>query len=166
MSHPKYVWTDGAHIKGDAQVAGEALADIRVRYHGDVVARVIVDESRPLSAPLHPFFEWNDAKAADLFREDQARHIVHSVRAVQEASDGTEPTLRRVYVHVTDDDGGSRYKAIEDVMRDEELRAQVLRRALAEIKSWRARYNELHELAQLFSTVDNEVEQREEALAL
>ena len=65
----------------DAQTAGEELDRIR-KEHGMLEPGTVVDESRPDEAPLHPVFEWHDPKAAELYREHQATHLIKQVRVV------------------------------------------------------------------------------------
>ena len=65
----------------DAQTAGEELDRIR-QEHGTLEPGTVVDESRPDEAPLHPVFEWCDPKAAELYREHQATHLIKQVRVI------------------------------------------------------------------------------------
>jgi hypothetical protein len=65
----------------DAQTAGEELDRIR-KEHGTLEPGTVVDESRPDEAPLHPAFEWHDPKAAELYREHQAKDLIKRVRVV------------------------------------------------------------------------------------
>ena len=41
-------------------------------------ARAVVDEAQAESSVLHPYFEWDDSKAADHHRLDQARRMISS----------------------------------------------------------------------------------------
>lgn len=65
----------------DAQTAGMELDRIR-RRDGTIHPAVVVDESRPEDAPLHPAFEWRDAVAAERYREHQATQLIKVVRVV------------------------------------------------------------------------------------
>jgi hypothetical protein len=76
--HPQD-WELALHV--DAQTAGEELDRIR-QEHGTLEPGTVVDESRPDEAPLHPVFEWCDPKAAELYREHQATHLIKQVRVI------------------------------------------------------------------------------------
>lgn len=65
----------------DAQTAGQELDRIR-RRDGTIRPAVVVSESRPEEAPLHPVFEWRDEVAAEKYREHQATNLVKVVRVV------------------------------------------------------------------------------------
>ena len=94
---PSYQFRQSARLKGgvDAQTVGETLAGLEDK-HGGITAPMVVDESRPEDAPLHPCFTWDDQEAAELYRETEARSIVRSVRVVYADSEQSEPA----YVHV------------------------------------------------------------------
>ena len=102
-----YEFRNGAHINGvTADEAGDELARIYVEK-GELTAPLVVDESRPEEAPLHPAFEWDDAVAAERHREHQARNIIRSVKVIDKPS---EP----VYVHVS---SAQSYKPVAEVVK-------------------------------------------------
>jgi hypothetical protein len=70
-----------ADLGVDAQTAGAELDRIR-RRDGHIAPAVVVAESRPKKAPLHPAFEWRDAVAAERYREHQASQLVKVVRVI------------------------------------------------------------------------------------
>jgi len=74
-----YVYRAGARVAGiDAQTAGEALRSIW-EQDGNVTTNAVVDAARPVKAPLHPVFEWDDAVGAEKYRQWQARVLIRSV---------------------------------------------------------------------------------------
>ncbi len=54
-----YQWKPTANFKIDAQTAGDELERI-ASMREKLTPEVIVDESRPEAAILHPCFDWND----------------------------------------------------------------------------------------------------------
>lgn len=126
----EYRWSKNAHVKGvSAQVAGERLADLRVQ-HGAVTPAVVLEDARPKGSPLHPAFEWDNKKAAERYRLQQASYIIRSIKYTDEPD--TEPV--RVFVSVQVDDGEderSEYQTRAHVLSDDELRRQTLRRVLS-----------------------------------
>ncbi len=166
-----YRWKPGSVHVVDAELAGRALEEIAGR-HGVLTPRLLVEESKPVDAPLHPEFEWDDAVAAERYREEQARYIIRSVIvSVPEREDA----FVRAFVSVVppeagdaEAEGGAVAGAVEeagrqrpvsvyvrtvDALADPRLRRQVVERALAELDVWRRRYAELAELARLFEAV-------------
>lgn len=93
----KYQFKAGAHVKNvTADVVGNELDRI-YKTNKKITVDIVVDESRPETAPLHPAFEWDDALAAESFRKYQARDIIKSVVIV---TDNNKPEPISQYVHV------------------------------------------------------------------
>ena len=83
-----YAWTPRAHVGVPADVAGRELS--RMAKGGEITARAVLDAARPEESPLHPAFEWDDAVAAELHREEQARLMLRSIRIVRDAEQEPE----------------------------------------------------------------------------
>jgi hypothetical protein len=125
-----------------AAVAQE-LEIIRNRHGGILRPADVVVFARDPQTALHAEFEWDDSKAADQYRLEQARLIIRcTVRIVSEDS----PPIRAYVSLQTDRRAGDSYRALEDALSDPELRKQLLAQALREADSWRLRYERLVEL--------------------
>lgn len=63
--------------------------------------RDIVDAARPTDAPLHPYFEWDDRRAAESFRQVQASRMsrVIMVRTVEAGEARREPSARMLTIN-------------------------------------------------------------------
>ena len=146
-----YKWKAGAHVKIDAQKAGEELERIRTYNNGRLTANDVVEASRPEHAPLHKAFEWDDAVAAEAYRLEQAKYVIRSVDVVVEQATGNAPV--RAFVSVRRDEDRS-YTSVQHALSDSDLRTQVLRAAWAELEAWRNRHAELIELAKVFAIID------------
>ena len=126
LSMSNYEFRNGAHIKGvTADQAGDELARIYVEK-GELTAPLVVDESRPEEAPLHPAFEWDDAIAAERHREHQARNIIRSVKVITEDKP-SEP----VYVHVS---SAQSYKPVAEVVKCVSMYAEALLAATKQVE--------------------------------
>ncbi|ALC12471.1 hypothetical protein [Sphingopyxis sp. 113P3] len=149
-----YSWKPGAHHSPaiEAQVAGEELERIRVRNNGRLENADVVDAARDKKSPLHPAFEWDDKKAASAYRLDQAGYLIRSIDVVI-TKDATEPKPIRAFVSVKRDADRS-YTSVQHALSDDELRAQVVAAAWAELEAWRKRHAELVELAEIFAAMD------------
>ena len=150
----EYAYKSGARLQKrlPAKLVGEELETIRLAHGGRLLPRSVVDESAPEDAPLHPLFEWNDAKAADEYRLDQARHVIRAVTVKYRENEDDGPRTIRAFVNICDDD--QHYTSTLHAMSDDELRAKVIRKAWEDLSSWRKRYHEIQEFAQLFATMD------------
>lgn len=147
-----YQWKSGTHAPLDAQTAGEELERIRTHNNGRLESEDVVDAARPEDAPLHPAFEWDDEKAAEAYRIEQAKYIIRHVDVVMEKEKGEAAPIR-AFVSVMRDDDRS-YTSTAHALSDPELRAQIVDAAWRELQSWRARHAELIEFAKVFAVIE------------
>lgn len=147
-----YAWRPGARITLDAQVAGEELSRIERHNNGRLDRKDVLEQARAPTNPLHPAFEWNDGEAAEQWRLQQASVLITCITTVVE-KDGAVSAPVRAFVSVVRDEDRS-YVNIAHALSEEDLRRQVLGRAMRELVAWRDRYAELTELASLFVAVD------------
>lgn len=148
-----YRWKAGAHVPAGlkAQSVGERLESLRVENGGTLTPRAVVDDARSENSALHPAFEWNDAKAADAYRIEQARYLVSHVAVVY--GEPEQPKVIRAFVNLKSGEDQA-YTSTVAAMSDDVLRAQVLKKAWDELQSWRKRYDELREFSALFAQMD------------
>lgn len=130
----------------DAQTAGEELDRIYTKT-GTLDPAQIVSESRSAAAPLHPCFEWDDATAAEKYREGQAQKLMRAIVTVVETDSG--PQAVRAIVSVAQD-----YRPIRVVLEDPKQAQVLLQTALKELKSFQRKYIMLTELAGVFAAID------------
>ena len=136
----------------DAQLAGEALEDLRVRSNGHITPRAVVDASREKTAPLHPIFEWDNAIAAEAHRESQAQDLMRSVVVrLDQQKPEQDPVRAFVAVRVEREPV---YTDVRTALEEPNLRAQLIEAATRELYGVRKRYSQLVELADLFAQID------------
>ena len=58
----------------------QILESIAAQTDGVLLPERVVEVASPIDHPLHPFFEWDDSKAAHTHRLEQARQLIRSVR--------------------------------------------------------------------------------------
>lgn len=152
MTQTVYKWRAHAGVPIPAQAAGEELERIRTKNNGRLAQDDVVEEARDKKSPLHPAFEWNDKRAAQQYRLSQAGYVIRMLSVTYvEGENQTAPL--RAFVNVSRDEDRS-YTSIAHAMSDDELREQVLARALKELQDWQARYSELEEFASVFSSIE------------
>lgn len=135
-----------------SETGAKELERIR-KGHGGLLRPVhVVESARDEDNPLHSYFEWDDSKAAQRYRLDQARDLIQVVVRVLPNTN----TPYRVYVSLQSDRerpmGG--YRTTVDVLSDGEMRTEALAMALAELEAVKERYGHLKELADVFAAID------------
>jgi hypothetical protein len=136
------------------QSIGEALEAIRSANGGELHPQAVVETARPPESLLHHYFEWNDRKAADAYRVDQARALIRSIRVLDD-DDRSRPAFLSIRA-----DAGVAYRSIEDVLSNGDLRARLLTQAQRDLDAWTARYQELKEIVELIEPARQELRRR------
>lgn len=130
----------------------QALEKIRNKHPKGLLRPTdVVKAARAPSHPLHSKFTWDDGRAAELYRLEEARRLIRiSVTVV--ASRG-EPTHAYVSLttHRNEDDG---YHHLEAALTNRDLRYQLLSDAFAEMEIFQRKYQHLKELAEVFSAIE------------
>lgn len=146
-----------------------AATEVQAIYARDrsVTPEAVVAAATPTDSPLHPAFEWDDATAAEAYRDVQAREMLRHLVVSYRRSDGSisQPTRYLVKLQArrdedVDDDTLEAatqphvYLPVRRVMGEDVLRRKYVREAFLSVVAWRQRYREIDEFAQLFEVID------------
>lgn len=136
-SNMVYEWKGASRIKADAQKAGELFEQLEAE--NDLTAARVVEESRAEDAVLHDEFEWNDSKAANKYREGQARHLINAITiATVKAEDCDKPIPVRAFFNVSAD---STYTSVVSIANSAEKTANLVAQAKRELITFSNKYN-------------------------
>lgn len=156
--YSSYKWKEGFLNKGVP--AAKANKEIeRIKRKKGLSAEAIVQEAKDKNNILHPLFEWDDAKAADKYRLTQAQNITRALVAVDEET-GVETRLYFPTIFRSPKEARSvtMYDSIENILADPDARGNLLKRALAELESFKRKYSNLEELSDVMQAIDSLVE--------
>ena len=143
----KYKLRKGTSLKvTDAQVVGETLEQLRSTHGKSDTAfgkvehfkteSVVLAASSPKS-PLHKYFEWNNTKASDQWRLQQARNLVSSI--VEVTYVGGEPVEQRSFLSVHDEDQAGKmvtvFVTLKDAIENDDYRKQLLNKAITTLEN-------------------------------
>jgi len=127
---------------------------LRERYgqgpHKAVPAEAVVAEAADPAHPWHNRFEWDDTAAARLYRLEQARHILRTIKITVQARPDSRVRVRAA-VFLPSQSG---YVHTPQVLRESDLRAEMLVQAAKELSALRAKYAVLTELADVWDLID------------
>src|SRR6188768_2925283 len=83
---PSFRVKDGARVRvSDAGLLASVMARLITEERG--TAADLVNEARSAKSPIHHCFEWNDAKAAESHRLDQASRYWRAIELTVQAED-------------------------------------------------------------------------------
>lgn len=135
----------------------------RLERDGKIRPVDVVEAAKDESSPLHDCFTWDDGEAAHQYRLLEARNLLRVYVIRPDADDA--PAVR-AFVSLTSDrvEKGGGYRAIADVMSDQELYSQMLSDAVVQLRNVQKKYKAIKELASVWSAVDD-VEKKAEGTA-
>lgn len=131
-----------------ASVVASVFASIR-KSTGSLTPRAVLTHARSSRSPLHRFFDWSDASAAEKHRLGQARELIASVRIRIRAEGSGEIRTVRAYIRAQQPKVGSNFVETQIVMGDDFMRRQVLQQALEDLRRFEERYQQLEEFAEV-----------------
>lgn len=116
--------------------------------------KMVVAAARDRKNPLHSFFTWNTREAAEKNLLNEARELIREY-TITVTITNNEPIQVRHFVSLsTDRVHGGGYRAIADVLNDEQMTEQLLADALAELQIFQAKYARLQKLLPVFEAIE------------
>ena len=140
-------WRTPGVFKADAQKVCEELREIGDEF----TPQDIVDAAEDENTELHKCFEWDDTKAAKLYRIKQAVMLTSNLIFKKEIKEDKSPAPVRIF-NKTDNSGG--YKIPERTFKVQEEYEALLQRALAELHAFKVKYAALTELDYILELID------------
>lgn len=130
-------------FKADAEKVHSELETIGTKSPQNIVDYA---EEHP-DSELHKCFTWDDSKAANEWRKQEARQVCRLLVFADDETD--EPTQIRVLQKATD-----AYEPVKTIVRNNDEYAKLLARAKAELKAFRERHKQINELEKVLEAID------------
>lgn len=126
----KYYARKGAPFKQEVvQKYGERLEYLASKNKGKVVPKVVVDDAKQKSSPLHDYFEWDDKKAGEGYRLQQARNLINHI--VEVVVIEGKPSKQRSFFNVRNGKGRTIYVTIKKAVEVKSYRIQLLNQLIS-----------------------------------
>lgn len=145
----------GASLFKDADA--QLVANEIVSIGETATPKQIVEKARSAETELHKCFEWNDEKAAEKYRIQQAGDVVRNLVFVvvnQKTEEETKPTR---YFLKPDEGYSGGYKQTTLILQKEDEREKILEQAKMELRRFKEKYHFLSELAEIFALIDKKI---------
>jgi hypothetical protein len=118
--------------------------------------QAVVTAARKKTSALHKYFTWSQKEAAEKYLLWEARKVITAYVTVEITSSG--PVKTRGYVSLTTDRvNGGGYRAVSDVLSDDEMAQQMLDDALAELEVFSSKYRRVQQLRPVFDAIEEVV---------
>lgn len=139
-------WSIQGLHKGDAQKCYDECQTL-----SEITPESVLNKARGKKTELHKCFEWDDTVAGEKYRLIQARQIIQHFVIVTPEEEDTEPVKVRSYQVTTQKNV---YEPTRVIMQKPDEYKALLKRAKAELESFKQRYKTLTELEELFEVID------------
>lgn len=144
-----YSWKPGSRIRASAEDAGRVMDHLE--KSGSLTPKRLVDVSRPEDAPLHEEFEWRDEVAAELYRENQAAHMIRCIVVKPEEKEA--PAVRAFFPVCKEEPG--QYVSIQTIVKQPDLMESLLARAVSEMLAFKRKYESLDALRPICAEMES-----------
>ena len=124
--------------------------------HRTINKSLIVEESKNEDSYLHEYFEWDNEKAADKWREEQARLLIKNIK-VTVVNETIECSVRAFVHTVTTDCPTRSYVPIQEVINDETAYKDLVSQIERDYGNFKSKYAIIEELHEGFSAMDEAI---------
>jgi hypothetical protein len=113
---------------------------LKIKKNKGLSAESILEEAKHKTNVLHDLFCWDNTKAANLWRMQQARVFINEIKIIIDSKEYY--AFENVKIAVTSDGTTSirEYKSREEIITNEELRKQIIESAYSQLVYWKNKY--------------------------
>lgn len=140
------VWKVKGFFKADAEAVYKEITALGDSFSPEQIVEAAKDEA----SELHKCFTWDDTIAAENWRKHQARVLVAQLVVKTETSDN-KPVAVRVIASTAI---RNEYKPVVKLIEAEQDYADLLARAINELKAFQQKYKAITELREIFAAID------------
>lgn len=113
----------------EAETIGIELERIK-ESNGNLTTKGVLKESEKIDSKLHKYFDWDNKKASQMWREQQARNIIANI--VEIVIIDNKPIKQRSFLSVSKGQAGASniYITIEEAVDNVDYKKQLLSRII------------------------------------
>lgn len=115
-----------------------------------LTAKDLVEVSKDEDAPLHNYFEWDNEKCGEKWREQQGRVLIANIVVQDVEDEKSEPV--RAFFQIENET--SLYEPLTVIIKDEDKLQSLYDTAKRELKSFQKKYSRIKAFAGLFKEID------------
>lgn len=149
----EYSWS-GPKRAVSAEKVAKHISELEKEF-GEVTSKIFLDSARSDDSEMHRLFEWDDTKAAENYRMEQARVIIASIR-VNVIEEDSAPIITRAFVQYKPKQSG--YISINKALTDEDKRETVIQQARKEAAWFVEKYKSFEELSDVIKAINSFLE--------
>ena len=139
-------WKIKGLYKADAEAVYTEINALGEEFTPDMIVEAAKDEN----SELHKCFEWDDTIAADKYRKHQARMLVASLVVKTETTEGEAVAVRVI----SSTAARNVFKPTVMLIKQDQEYADLLARAIRELKAVQMKYKVVEELQDIFEAIE------------
>lgn len=139
-------WKTNIFGKADAQKVADEISSIG----NEITPADVVSMARDPSTESHKCFEWDDTKAAEKYRLQQARIVMCNLVYTEREEQKQEPI--RLFYSI-DEGKQQSYQPTILILQDKDKHAQLMEKCMEELRRAKAKYHSLSELDWLWEKI-------------
>ena len=150
-----YAWREGFQPKVKPNIVGGIFEHLEAE-NGAITNKAFLDYSRDEDSETHCLFEWDDAKAGELYRLSTATSIINQLQIVYVEKEDSEPQKYMAFVNV-DSERDAKYVNIATALSERESKDLVISRIKRDLESMKKKYRSFKEFADLLEECAKEI---------
>lgn len=168
LANITFEWQPWFQKAANPHVIGERIVALTKGNKGRIYEDALIREAQAADSPLHEFFEWDDRKAAERYRSQQARTLLGGLKVTVKIVDKSDPSLStKTQVKFLPEDGEkttvytvttTRLEAEDRLFglpeKEKQQPTTRLERAQQELRVFRVRYGDIEELTTVLDAID------------
>lgn len=144
--------------KKQTESASDTIRKLAAK-HGHLTPRIVLAEASKKTSPIHKHFCWDDTRAARNFRLIQASELIRKIKVTYAIGENRSVTIRAFHNVAdepdgSDEPGGRYYVGIEQCMKVESYRDQMIAQCKRDIAAFRSKYSALTEVAGILEAME------------
>lgn len=137
-------WSVDGIFKADANKCYSEILELE-----NITPEKVLERARDEKSELHKCFEWNDSKAAEKYRTIQAGNVIRMLYIVPRDAESAPVRVLSKTSAIAE------YQPTRAFLTNQNEYEDLLKRALAELESFRRKYETLSELETVFEQIDS-----------
>lgn len=139
------------------------LRDLAEKNGGEITPEIVLQEAKRKNSPLHPFFCWDNTKAAEEYRLIQAASLIRRIKITIPSSDETSIKVR-AFINVCpqaeaeetpEEQARGVYVSFQHATTVESYREQMIANCKRDVEAFRRKYSALQEAGRIIKAMDH-----------
>lgn len=128
---------------------------IRIKQSKGLTAESVLEEAKKKNNPLHDLFQWDNTKAGEQWRLQQARVFINEIKIVIDTKEYY--AFENVNINIGHDSKSKQYFGRADILKNVDMRQQIITSAYNQLIYWKTKFEQyqINEFKSVMKEIDN-----------